>query len=54
MTWEAAVTQVDQDIVELTEHFRDKIPAHPAPKILALRVLLARERNRFHRVKQEN
>lgn len=45
--WDTAVAEVDRDIAELTEHFKNIIPAHPAPKILALRILLAQERNRL-------
>jgi hypothetical protein len=44
MTWGAAITGVDQELIELIKQFKGSIPEHPYPKILALRVLLARER----------
>jgi hypothetical protein len=47
MTWIDATIEVDREITCLSRYYQDKIPTHPAPTVLALRVLLARERNRL-------
>ena len=52
MTWASAVVKVNQEIKCLVSYYKEKIPTHPAPEVLALRVLLARERSRFLNAKK--
>jgi hypothetical protein len=53
MTWEAAIESVNQDIAGLVKHFEGKKIGYLSPVVLALKVLMARERISIRKIQKQ-